>query len=195
MGSAGSWCRSSCGDRPSARCRSIWRRSMIAWNARFESSGSLPSLALAVSSFDGEQAPQFVGTVAQVVSRVQPPGWMVLSHGDSHALASRSSTRGSRATMSITSVTRFHSISGQEGALLALQSEGRKRMIGADGCEAFDILQDQSDPQSFVFIQTWTSREAHDAAFGALILASGHLEKVLAVLDEDVTQTFYEKVS
>jgi quinol monooxygenase YgiN len=97
--------------------------------------------------------------------------------------------------MSITSVTRFHSISGQEGALFALQSEGRKRMIGADGCEAFDILQDQSDPQSFVFIQTWTSREAHDAAFGELILASGHLEKVLAVLDEDVTQTFYEKVS
>ena len=97
--------------------------------------------------------------------------------------------------MSITSVTRFHSISGQEGALLALQSEGRRRMIGAEGCEAFDILQDQSDPQTLVFIQTWTSREAHDAAFGELILASGHLEKVLAVLDEDVTQTFYERMS
>ncbi len=68
-------------------------------------------------------------------------------------------------------------------------------MIAADGCEAFDILQDQSDPQSFVFIQTWASREAHDAAFGELIFASGHLEKVLAVLDEDVTQTFYERVS
>ena len=68
-------------------------------------------------------------------------------------------------------------------------------MIGAEGCEAFDILQDQSDPQSFVFIQTWASREAHDAAFGELILASGHLEKVLAELDEDVIQTFYERVS
>jgi quinol monooxygenase YgiN len=97
--------------------------------------------------------------------------------------------------MSITSVTRFHATSGQEQALLELQSEGRRRMIAADGCESFDILRDQSDPQSFVFIQTWASREAHDTAFGELILASGHLQKVLAVLDQDVTQTFYDRVS
>jgi hypothetical protein len=68
-------------------------------------------------------------------------------------------------------------------------------MIAADGCESFDILRDQSDPQSFVFIQTWASREAHDTAFGELILASGHLQRVLAVLDQDVTQTFYDRVS
>jgi quinol monooxygenase YgiN len=97
--------------------------------------------------------------------------------------------------MSITSVTRFHATSGQEQALLELQSEGRRRMIAADGCESFDILRDQSDPQSFVFIQTWASREAHDTAFGELILASGHLQRVLAVLDQDVTQTFYDRVS
>ena len=38
-------------------------------------------------------------------------------------------------------------------------------------------------------------REAHDAAFGELIMASGHLEKVLATLDEGVVQTFYDVVS
>jgi quinol monooxygenase YgiN len=97
--------------------------------------------------------------------------------------------------MSITSVTRFHATPGQEQALLELQSEGRRRMIAADGCESFDILRDQSDPQSFVFVQTWASREAHDTAFGELILASGHLQRVLAVLDQDVTQTFYDRVS
>jgi quinol monooxygenase YgiN len=97
--------------------------------------------------------------------------------------------------MSITSVTRFHATAGQEEALLELQTEGRRRMVAADGCESFDILRDQSDPQSFLFIQTWASREAHDAAFGELILSSGHLEKVLEVLDEGVTQTFYERVS
>ena len=104
------------------------------------------------------------------------------------------STRGSWPSMSITSVTRFHSIPGREGALLELQTEGRRRMIAADGCESFDILRDQSDRQSFVFIQTWASREAHDDAFRELILGSGHLEKVLAVLDEGVEQTFYERV-
>jgi hypothetical protein len=40
-----------------------------------------------------------------------------------------------------------------------------------------------------------TSREAHDAAFGELILASGHLEKVLATLDDGVVQSFSEVVS
>jgi hypothetical protein len=68
-------------------------------------------------------------------------------------------------------------------------------MLGADGCQSFDILRDQSDSRSFLFIQTWASREAHDAAFGQLILGSGHLEKVLAVLDEGVAQSFYDIVS
>ena len=67
-------------------------------------------------------------------------------------------------------------------------------MLGAEGCEAFEILRDQTDRQSFVFVQTWSTREAHDAAFGELILASGHLEKVLAALDEGVVQNFYESV-
>ena len=97
--------------------------------------------------------------------------------------------------MSITTVTRFHASPGEEDALLELQTEGRRRMLAADGCKLFDILRDQADTQSFVFVQTWTSRAAHDATFGELILASGHLEKVLAVLDESVAQTFYDIVS
>ena len=97
--------------------------------------------------------------------------------------------------MSITSVTRFHASAGQEKTLLELQSEGRRRMVSADGCESFDILRDENDRRSFVFVQRWESREAHDAAFGELILASGHLEKVLATLDEGVVQNFYETVS
>ncbi len=68
-------------------------------------------------------------------------------------------------------------------------------MLGAAGCESFDILRDAGDHRLFVFVQTWASREAHDAAFGELILTSGHLEKVLATLDEEVVQNFYEVVS
>jgi quinol monooxygenase YgiN len=96
--------------------------------------------------------------------------------------------------MSVTSLTRFHATPGQEDTLLALQEEGRQRMLGAEGCESFEILRDQSDRQSFVFVQTWSTREAHDAAFGELILASGHLEKVLSALDQAVVQNFYERV-
>jgi quinol monooxygenase YgiN len=97
--------------------------------------------------------------------------------------------------MSLTTITRFHAAEGQEATLLELQREGRRRMLAAEGCESFDILLDQGDLRSSAFIQTWSSREAHDAAFGELIMASGHLEKVLAVLDEEVVQAFYEAVS
>ncbi len=97
--------------------------------------------------------------------------------------------------MSVLTFTRFHAADGQEAALLDLQSEGRRRMLASDGCESFVILRDQADPRSSAFIQTWASREAHDAAFGELILASGHLAKVLATLDQDVVQTFYDVVS
>jgi quinol monooxygenase YgiN len=121
--------------------------------------------------------------------------WPCGTKGSPHQSEVTGSTKRIHGALPCCSVTRFHSIPGQEGTLLALQTEGRKRMVAADGCESFDILRDQSDPQSFVFIQTWTSREAHDSAFGGLILATGHLEKVLADLDEGVTQTFYERVS
>ena len=97
--------------------------------------------------------------------------------------------------MSITTVTRFHAAEGQEAALLDLQTEGRRRMLAAHGCESFEILVDQGDPRSSAFIQTWSTREAHDAAFGELIMASGHLEKVLAALDEGVVQSFYDVVA
>jgi quinol monooxygenase YgiN len=97
--------------------------------------------------------------------------------------------------MSITTVTRLHAAAGQEDTLVELQTEGGRRMLGADGCESFSILCDQADPRLFVFVQTWASRHAHDAALGELILASGHLEKVLAVLDEGVTQNIFDEIS
>jgi quinol monooxygenase YgiN len=97
--------------------------------------------------------------------------------------------------MSVTTITRVHAADGQETTLLELQSEGRRRMLAAEGCESFDILHDQADRRSSAFVQIWSSREAHDAAFGELIMASGHLEKVLATLDEGVVQTFYDVVS
>src|SRR5664280_1551067 len=97
--------------------------------------------------------------------------------------------------MSIITVTRFHAAEGQEATLLELQSEGRRRMLAADGCEAFDILQDQADPRSSAFLQTWSSREAKEAAFGGLVMAGGHLGKVLAALDGGGVQTFYDGVS
>jgi quinol monooxygenase YgiN len=92
-------------------------------------------------------------------------------------------------------VTTFHATSGQETLLLELMTEGRERMMAAEGCESFRILRHDADPHSLAFIQQWGSREAHDAAFGELILASGHLSKVLETLDQPVVQTIYELIA
>ncbi len=97
--------------------------------------------------------------------------------------------------MSVSTITRFHAAEGRETILLELQSEGRRRMLAAEGCESFDILHDLADERSSALVQTRSSREAHDAAFGELIMASGHLDKVLATLDEGVVQTFYSVVT
>ena len=97
--------------------------------------------------------------------------------------------------MSIVTVTRFHATDGLEDQLFELQTEGRRRMLEADGCESFDILREESDPRAFVFVPRWASRESHDAAFGQLIMARGHLDRVLATLDEPVVQNIYVPAS
>ena len=93
--------------------------------------------------------------------------------------------------MSITHITEFHAAPGQEGTLVALLTEGRDRMRAAEGCESFDLYRDQDDELSFTFVQSWSSHEAHDAAFGERIVGSGHLDKVLASLAEPLVQHSY----
>ena len=47
--------------------------------------------------------------------------------------------------MSVTTVTRFHAAAGQEATLLDLQSEGRRRMLAADGCDCLLYTSDAAD--------------------------------------------------
>jgi quinol monooxygenase YgiN len=97
--------------------------------------------------------------------------------------------------MSFNLITRFHSLAGQEDSLVGLLTEGRDRMRGADGCESFDLFQDQAAGQSLMFVQRWSSHAAHDAAFVDRIVNSGHLEKVLAALDEPIAQSSYDVIA
>jgi len=52
----------------------------------------------------------------------------------------------------------------------------------------------EADRCSFVFLQRWDSHEAHDGAFVEHIVQTGHLDKVLAALDEPIQQDTYEVV-
>jgi quinol monooxygenase YgiN len=93
--------------------------------------------------------------------------------------------------MSITHITEFHAQPGQQSVLEPLLVEGRSRMRAADGCESFELYRDQDDELSFTFVQGWASAEAHDAAFGERIMATGHLEKVMATLGQPLVQRTY----
>jgi quinol monooxygenase YgiN len=97
--------------------------------------------------------------------------------------------------MGITTVTQFHAAPGQEDVLAELLAEGRNRMRAAEGCESFDLLRDEDDPRGLAFLQRWVSHEAHDTAFAERIVQTGHLDKVLAALDDPIVQHTYQVVS
>jgi quinol monooxygenase YgiN len=97
--------------------------------------------------------------------------------------------------MSVTIITSLHAGLGRDNELAALLATGRDRMRGAEGCESFDLLRDESDACGMTFLQQWVSHGAHDAAFAERIVASGHLEKVLAALDVPIIQRSYQVAS
>ena len=84
--------------------------------------------------------------------------------------------------MSVNVVVNFQASDGNTELLLPLLREGRDLSRKADGCEAFDLFQRQDDPHKFMFIERWSSIDAHHANMAANIVASGHLAKMLPML-------------
>lgn len=84
--------------------------------------------------------------------------------------------------MSVTVVVNFQASEGNAEALLPLLRQGRDFSREAEGCEAFDLFQRQDDPHKFMFIERWTSIEAHHANMSQNVVASGHLAKLMPLL-------------
>jgi len=89
-------------------------------------------------------------------------------------------------------ITQLHAAPEKGDELAELLGAGRDRMRAAVGCESFELLRNEADSRSFVFVQRWVSHQAHDAAFAEQIIQSGHLEKVLAAIDEAIVQPSYQ---
>ena len=96
--------------------------------------------------------------------------------------------------MSVSVVVNFQASSGNIEPLLALLREGRDLSRKADGCEAFDLFQRQDDPHLFMFIERWTSIDAHHANMAENIVASGHLAKILPLLENPIDNGVIESV-
>lgn len=57
---------------------------------------------------------------------------------------------------------------GQADALLTALHELARVVGSLEGCEGIDLLRDQDDPARFVFLERWTTADAHKAAAGKL---------------------------
>ena len=84
--------------------------------------------------------------------------------------------------MSVTVIVNFHASEGNAEALLPLLRLGRALSGEAEGCEAFDLFRRVDDPHKFMFIERWTSIEAHHANMTQNIVASGHLAEMMPLL-------------
>ena len=84
--------------------------------------------------------------------------------------------------MSVDVVVNFQASEGETDRLLPLLLEGRDLSRKAEGCEAFDLFQRQDDQRRFMFIERWSSIEAHHANMAQNIVASGHLARLLPLL-------------
>ena len=84
--------------------------------------------------------------------------------------------------MSVDVVINFQASEGNAERLLPLLREGRDISRAAEGCESFELFRRQDDPHKFMFIERWTSIDAHHANMAQNIVATGHLAKLLPLL-------------
>ena len=84
--------------------------------------------------------------------------------------------------MSVEVVVNFQASEGNAERLLPLLREGRDLSRRAEGCERFDLFRREDDPNRFMFLERWTSIEAHHANMAQNVVASGHLAKLMPLL-------------
>jgi quinol monooxygenase YgiN len=84
--------------------------------------------------------------------------------------------------MSVTIVVNFQASEGNTEKLLALLRQGRDFSREAEGCESFEVFQRLDDPNKYMFLEQWTSLEAHHENMARNVVASGHLDKIKALL-------------
>ena len=84
--------------------------------------------------------------------------------------------------MSVDVVVNFEASMGNAEHLARLLIEGRDLSRSAEGCEAFDLFRRQDDPNRFMFIERWTSIDAHHANMAQNIVETGHLAKMIPLM-------------
>jgi quinol monooxygenase YgiN len=84
--------------------------------------------------------------------------------------------------MSVNVVINFQALPEKAPELLPLLQQGRDISRSAVGCESFDLFQRQDDETKFMFVEQWSTIEAHHENMAENIVASGHLGRILPLI-------------
>jgi len=84
--------------------------------------------------------------------------------------------------MSVNVVINFQALPDKALELLTLLKQGRDISRSAVGCESFDLFQRQDDESKFMFVEQWSTIDAHHENMSENIVASGHLGRILPLI-------------
>lgn len=84
--------------------------------------------------------------------------------------------------MPVDVVINFEALPGRAIEVRALLSQGRDISRAADGCKSFELYQRDDDEHRFMFLERWTSIEAHHVNMATNIVASGHLARIIPLI-------------
>ena len=93
--------------------------------------------------------------------------------------------------MSVIQLVRMEAASGKATALLALLQQGRDSTLTVEGCEAFDVYQGRDDPHQLLMIERWVSVEAHQVHFEKNVIATGVLDRCMALMTRPPELAYY----
>ena len=84
--------------------------------------------------------------------------------------------------MSVNVVINFQALPDKAAELLTLLKQGRDICRSAAGCESFDLFQRQDDESKFMFVEQWSTIDAHHENMAENIVGSGHLGRILPLI-------------
>jgi len=84
--------------------------------------------------------------------------------------------------MSANVVVNWQALPDKAAELLPLLQKGRNISRLATGCESLDLFQRQDDESKFMFVEQWSSIEAHHENMVQNIVGSGHLGLILPLV-------------
>ena len=80
---------------------------------------------------------------------------------------------------------------GKSAELLALLQQGRDFTLTVDGCEGFDVYQGKDDRHQLLMVERWVSLEAHQVHFKKNVMASGLLDRCVALMTGPPQLAYY----